>query len=137
MKLKKILLSSIIIWIVSAVFGFITCGYLFNWVYQLPPNIWKSAEIMAGNLVWMNLIGLFTATIFVLVFAILYKGIPRKGMKKGIVYGFFVWLLIAVSGMITMPFYMTISPVVVAYWIIQALVLNIIIGAILGAIYKE
>ena len=51
-----------------------------------------SAEIMAGNLVWMNLIGLFTAAIFVLVFAILYKGIPRKGVKKGIIYGLLLGL---------------------------------------------
>ncbi len=137
MNTKKIIISSVVIWIVSVAFGFLTCGWLFNWVYQLPPNIWKSPEAMAVNLIWMNLIGLLTAIIFASVFALLYKGIPGQGIKKGINYGFIIWLVSALSGMITMPFYMTIATTVVVYWIILALALNIINGAIIGAIYKE
>ena len=137
MNTKKIILSSVVIWIVSVVFGFLTCGWLFNWVYQLPPNIWKTPEVMTVNLIWMNLIGLLTAIIFASVFALLYKGIPGQGIKKGINYGFIIWLVSALSGMITMPFYMTIATTVVVYWIILALALNIINGAIIGAIYKE
>jgi hypothetical protein len=36
-----------------------------------------------------------------------------------------------------MPFYMTIATTVVIYWIIGALFLSVINGAIVGAIYKE
>ncbi len=137
MNTKRILISGVAVWIVSALFGWVTCGWLFNWVYQLPPNIWKAPEVMASNLIWMNLIGLLTAIIFALVFALLHKGIPKKGVKKGLVYGFIVWLVSAFSGIITMPFYMTISTTVVVYWIMQALVINLVNGAIVGAIYKE
>ncbi len=52
-------------------------------------------------------------------------------------YGFFVWLLGAFTGIASMSFYMTISTTVVIYWIIQGLVISIISGAIVGAIYKE
>ncbi len=137
MNVKKIAVASVVIWIVSAVFGWLTCGWLFNWVYQLPPNIWKSPEEMSVSLIWMNLIGLLTAAIFVLVFAVLYKGIPGEGVKKGLIYGFLIWLVSSFSGLITMPFYMTIATTVVIYWIINHLVMCLIIGAIAGAIYKE
>ena len=137
MNIKKIILSSVAIWITSAVLGFLTCGWLFNWVYQLPPNIWKTPEVMATNLIWMNLIGLLTAIIFVSIFALLYKGIPGQGIKKGINYGFIIWLVSSLSGMITMPFYMTIATTVVVYWITLGLVMNLINGAIVGGIYKE
>ena len=66
-----------------------------------------------------------------------YKGIPGKGVTKGMVYGFLMWLVGALSGIALMPLYMTISIVVVVYWIIQALVVNVINGAIIGAVYKQ
>jgi hypothetical protein len=71
------------------------------------------------------------------VYALLYKGIPGEGAKKGITYGILVWLVGALTGIASMAFYMTIATTVVVYWILQALVLSIINGAIVGVIYKE
>ena len=84
MNAKRILISGVVIWIVGTVFGILTCGWLFNWVYTLPPNIWKDPAVMmsAGNLIGANLIGLVSAIIFALVYALLYKGIPGEGAKK-------------------------------------------------------
>jgi hypothetical protein len=139
MNAKRIVISGIVIWIVSVAFGILTCGWLFNWVYQVPPDIWLDPAAMmgAGNVIGMNVIGIIRALLFALVFAIIYKGIPGKGVIKGMVYGVLVWLVGALTGMAAMPFYMTIATTVVVYWIIQALVLTIINGAIVGAIYKE
>ena len=75
--------------------------------------------------------------LFTVVFVILYKGIPGKGIKKGINYGILVWLVSAFGGLMAMPFYMTISVTVIIYWIIQGLVVNIVNGMIVAAIYKE
>ena len=36
-----------------------------------------------------------------------------------------------------MGFFMTIATTVIVYWIIQALIINLIDGAIVGSIYKE
>ena len=134
---KKISLAAIAIWIATNVLGFVTCGWLFNWVYQIPPNIWKTAEQVAGNMVWAVLLSLVPAILFTVVFVILYKGIPGKGIKKGINYGILVWLVSAFGGLMTMPFYMTISVTVIIYWIIQGLVVNVVNGIIVAAIYKE
>ncbi|MCD4705286.1 hypothetical protein K8R66_04405 [bacterium] len=139
MNIKKIIFSSIVIWIVSLIFGWLTCGWLFNWVYELHPNIWVSdAQIMSTNsMIATSLIGLVTAFLFVLVYAIFYKGIPGKGVIKGINYGILIWMVGAFSGMITMPFYMIIANEVIVYWIIQVLVFGLIKGLIIGAMYKE
>lgn len=138
MNIKRIIISGVVIWIVGTVSGILTCGWLFNWVYLLPPNIWKSPEMMMspGNLIGANLAGLTRAIVFALVYALLFKGIPGKSIKKGIVFGILVWLVGELTGIASMPFFMTIATTVVVYWIIQAFVMGIINGAIVGAIYK-
>jgi len=139
MNIKRIALASIVIWIVGSVFAMLTCGWLFNWVYEIPPIIWKPVEEMmaTNNMVTSYVLGLIVSIIFVSVYAWLYDKLPGKGAKKGMTYGFIVWLVGALSGTMTMPLYMTIAVTVVVYWIIQALILNLIIGAITGAIYKK
>ena len=87
-----------------------------------------------GNMIGANLIGLIVAIIFASVYALIYKGIPGEGIKKGMIYGLIVWLLGALSRIAAMPFYLAIATTVVVYWIIQAFVLNLINGAIVGAI---
>ena len=139
MDIKRILLAGVVIWVISTIFGFLTCGWLFSWVYTLPPNIWKDPDVMmsTGNIIGGNLTGLFRAMVFALVYALLYKGISGEGAKKGMTYGVLMWLVGALAVILSMPFYMTIATTVVVYWIIQALVLNLIDGAIVGVIYKE
>ena len=139
MNVKKILLSGGIIWIVGIISTFLTCGWLFNWVYFIEPIIWQPAEVImsAGNTVGSFALGLMGAIIFALVYAFVHKGLPYKGVKRGLVYGLIIWSVGALSGMITMPFFMTISWVVIIYWIVQALIMSLINGAIVGKVYKE
>ncbi len=139
MRMGKAILAGVVIWIVGIIWTMLTCGWLFNWVYAIPPVIWKDAAAITsiGNMIGSNLLGLLIALIFVFVYAWLYKGIPGKGIKKGLAYGFIVWLVSAFSGMITMPFYMTISWVVIVYWVLNGLISYLIFVLIAGAIYKE
>jgi len=136
---KKIIGASLLIWIIQSIVIFLTCGWLFNWVYQIEPIIWldMAAMFTLTNTIAMYSASLLGAFLFVMVFNILYKGIPKKGLEKGIVYGLLVWLVAPLTGMITMPFYMTVAWTVIIYWLIQALVLYIIKGAIVGYIFKK
>lgn len=139
MNVKGVVIAGVVVWIVNLIFGFLTCGWLFNWVYELPPNIWQDPETImsAGNFIGSNVIGIVSGILFALVFAVIYKGIPGKGINKGMIYGVLMWFVGALSGISIMPFYMTIATGVVIYWILQQLVLGVINGAIVGAIYKE
>lgn len=139
MKIAKIILAALVIWIVQMVTVMLTCGWLFKWVYEIPPIIWKDPVAMTSglNMLGSNLVAIFGSIIFVLVYSLFYKGIPGKGVKKGVTYGFAVWLIGPLIGSIAMPFYMTISTAVIIYWVMQMFVLFLIKGAIVGAIYKE
>jgi len=139
MNAKRIVISSLLIWIFKSAFVMLTCGWLFNWVYQIPPIIWKApAQMMQTPNMLISYGGsLLVSLVFVLVFAWIYKGIPGKGAKKGVAYGFIVWLVGALSGITLMPSYMTIATTVVVYWLIQLLLISLISGAIVGAIYKK
>jgi len=139
MTIKKVLITSVVIWIIGTVFAWITCGNLFQWVYQIEPtSLWKSpSEMMSStNMLGLGFAGLIIAIMFVSVYTFIYKGISGEGVKRGMTYGFYVWL-IGSTGMATLPFYMNIDTTVVIYWITQALVLNAINGAIVGAMISK
>jgi len=140
MNMSKIILAAIIIWIFGALFTMVTSGFLFNWIYEIPPVIWKpSSEILSmGNIISSYLGNLVVAFIFVAAYAVFFDGIPGEtGIEKGMTYGFLVWLIGSFSDMIIMPSYMTIASTVIVYWMAQGVLLNLIIGAIAGSIYKK
>ncbi|MBD3253399.1 hypothetical protein GF386_06710 [Candidatus Pacearchaeota archaeon] len=139
LNIKKIIIASLLVWIIGTVITWLTCGWLFQWVYTLPPvSLWKSSEAMANpvNVILGALIGLIVAFLFVAIYAVIQKAISGKGYRKGMRYGLIVWLIGSLSGLLGLPLYMNISPVVVVYWIIQALVVNLINGAVVGVVYK-
>jgi len=138
MNVKKILISTAAVWAAGTVLGMITCGWLFNWIYMLPPMIWKtSGEILVpANLIGSYAMGLIASLIFCSVYAFIYNGIPGAGLRKGLTYGLIVFLVGAFAGIGSMPFYMTINTIVVIYWLIQALLMNLLNGAIVAYIYR-
>ena len=45
MKIGRVVVGGIVAMVVSSIFGAITCGGIFNWVYKLEPtNVWKNME---------------------------------------------------------------------------------------------
>jgi len=138
MNIKKVLASTVAIWIFGILYTYLTCAWLFSWVYEIEPVVSKdpASMMLLPNLIGSNLSGLLIAFIFASVFAILYNGIPQEGVKKGLMYGFLVWLVGGLSGVITMPFYMNIAPALIFYWVVNFLVGSLIMGLIVGAIYK-
>ena len=138
MKTSRIILVTVLIWLASTITVWLTCGWLFNWVYTLPPMIWLSAEEMmtTTNMIGSNVVMLVSGLLFVLVYSMIYKGLPYNGTVKGVVYGILIWSITAL-GMASMPFYMTVSKTVVIYWIIQALFIKIVTGAIVGKLCKK
>ena len=81
MNVKKLLMASAAVWLVGSLYTWLTCGWLFSWIYELPPtSLWKSnEEMMSGtNMIGSGLAGILAAFLFVLVFALIKKGIPKK-----------------------------------------------------------
>jgi hypothetical protein len=72
-----------------------------------------------------------------LAYAVLYKGIPGTGIKKGLIFGLILWLINRLAGEL---FFYTMSPIpfmlVVAGWI-HGLIVGALGGIILAAIYGK
>jgi hypothetical protein len=136
MKYWRIVIAGVAVTVFSTVVAGITCGWLFNWVYEIEPtNIWRQMDapppIYYILAVVMNIVLAF-------VYALLAKGIPGKNkLIKGLVFGLCVWAVGILPGMLANYVFMTIALTVAIYWIISGLVFTPLMGLIIAAIYGE
>ncbi|NLF83051.1 MAG: hypothetical protein GX568_03585 [Candidatus Gastranaerophilales bacterium] len=137
MNIKRLLIATLAVAVFSFIFGMLTCGWLFNWVYQLEPtNVWKSMENFPFALYIVSL--LLVELIFVYVYALINKGIPGQNkVAKGALYGLIVWAAGLIPGMVCTYMFMTVATTVVIYWTIQGLVMLPLKGIIAASIYNE
>lgn len=136
MKIGRLVIAGVVVGVLQGVWGFLTCGWLFNWVYKLEPtNIWKSVEQMPFML--MNIANIIFAFLLALVYAVIYQGLPGKGLAKGLWFGFFVWLVGGLPGTIALGMVTTMATGVVIYWIISFLAISLWQGLIIAAIYGK
>lgn len=137
MKIGKIVIAALALSIFGAIFGGVTCGWLFNWVYKLEPtNIWRPMDGPPGLALYIG--GFVLNIIFTVVYLLLRKGIPGKNnLAKGLVFGLCVWAVGMLPGMFSTYYFMTIATGVVIYWTIIGLVEMPIRGLIIAAIYGE
>lgn len=137
MNFKRLILAAIVVTLFNFIVGGLTCGCAFSWVYKLEPvNVWKPMENFPFILVLATTF--FIDLLFVLVYAIINKGVPGKNRYvKGLLYGLFVWMVGVVPGMISTYIFMTVSTTVVIYWTILGLIEIPLKGLIAAAIYGE
>lgn len=139
---KRVLLAGIAINFVSYLAGG-GSYFFFRWIFELEPrNIWKwtpGTTLDMSPKWWISLLIINTllAVIFALVFAILYRGIPGRGLQKGFAFGFLVWLVGVVPPVLTWYFLVNISPGALVYFTIQGLFEWLVYGIVISAIYKE
>ncbi len=96
--------------------------------------------MLTGNTSWlisMGMIRILISIVTTLGFAILYTGLPFKGAKKGIVYGLLIWLIGLLPSRILLYLSMNISASIIIYWILNELVSYMLLGAVIGILYKE
>jgi hypothetical protein len=72
-----------------------------------------------------------------LAYALLYKGVPGTGRKKGLIFGLILWLIVGLAGEL---FWYTMSPIpfmlVVAGWL-RGLIAMPLGGFTMAAIYGK
>jgi len=135
MKFGRIILAGIVVGILNGVWGFLTCGKFFGWVYRLEPIfVWKSLEDM--SLLLANIAGIIFSIMLALVYALIHKGLPGKGIIKGLSFGLFVWLVGTLPGNFALGCFSRINQTVIIYWIIAGLVIDLLRGLVIAAIYK-
>lgn len=137
MNIKKLILATVVVTVFSVVFGMVTCGGFFNWVYKLEPtNVWR--DMTNFSLPLMIATTLFIDLLFVFVYALINKGVPGQNkFTKGLVYGLLVCLVGIIPGMIYTYLYQTIATTVIIYWTISGLIVNPLKGLLTAYIYEE
>ncbi|MFA5146945.1 MAG: hypothetical protein WC515_06215 [Candidatus Omnitrophota bacterium] len=137
MKIGKILIAALALSVFGMIFGGVTCGWLFSWVYKLEPtNVWRPMEGPPGPAFMIG--GFFLNAVLAVVYALLRKGIPGKGrVAKGAIFGLCVWAVGMLPGMFSTYSFMTVATGVVVYWTVMGLVEMPVKGIIIAAIYGE
>ncbi len=138
---SKVFSIALVITIIGTVISVLTCEWLFKWIYAIEPIVaWKYGLNVApsGQAMAVNFVGeLILAIILVCVFVKLYDGIPYKGWKKGVKFGFLVWLVSILPGMFATYMWMNVALAWVVYMTIMGLIVLLIKGAVIGAMYKK
>jgi hypothetical protein len=136
MRILKTIVATAAITIFNAVVGALTCGWIFNWVYKLEPVcVWKQMEAPGASYFAG---ATFLNFLFVLVYAMLQKGLPgRNKFAKGLVFGLCVWLVGMLPGMFATFIFMNVAPAVIVYWTLLGLIQDPLRGLIASAIYGE
>lgn len=119
-------------------------GYrLFGWVFKLDPVfIWrwtpdKIAEMSGGWWAYLIFGNTVLAVIVGIVYAVLYDGIPGRGINKGLAFGLAVWLIGVLPAIFTLNVLTVINGWAILYFTSQALVEHLVYGIIIALIYGE
>jgi hypothetical protein len=137
MKIGKIIIAGVAVFVFDFIVGMVTCGGLFNWVYKVEPTVaWKS---MSGAPGMDYMIGSFVlSVILVLVYAILKKGIPGNNrLAKGAIFGLCVWAVGTLPGMFATYIFMNVSTTFVIYIAIHGIIFMPIRGMVISSVYGD
>jgi len=143
LNIKRVLVAGVAVNFASLILEPVSY-YYFNWIFFLEPqDVWKwkpGQAIMSmpmGWLVFLLLGNLVLAIIVALVYAILYRGIPGRGIQKGLTFGFLGWLIGVLVPMFSMYILLKIAGGTIVYFTLQGLVEYLVYGIIISAIYRE
>jgi len=137
----KVLLAGIAIFFISFLIGG-GSYFLFGRVFVLEPiSIWKWTPAQGFNMpaqwwVVLFVLNIVLAIIFAFVFALIEKGLPGKGIQKGLGFGVIVWIVGPIPTLVTMYLMMNIATGALIYFILQSLFEWLVYGTVISLIYK-
>lgn len=124
------ILAGIILFILNSLEGWLSSG-----LYAASdPALWKN---ITGNWWLYNLaFNLIVGLLLALVYGIFYQGLPDKGAGRGLQFGFWVWIIGTVPGLLMTLLSMAVPEELVVVWLVTGLLNYLAIGLIIGLMYK-
>ena len=136
MKILRGILGGVAFGIIGEIFGFLIYGVLFlKWTSE-ASQVFRPMDSLYMR-IGMPLADIFGGLMVALAYAILYRGIPGTGIRKGLIFGLILWLITRFAGEL---FFYVMSPIpfmlVIAGWI-HGLIVGAIGGTSIAAIYGK
>ncbi len=132
MNIKRLIITSIAVFIVIQAIDWLVHGVLLAHWYQEIKGLWRP-EMM--DLMWVMVLGsLFYSFMFVFIFT---KGYEARGVVEGARYGLFIGLLVNVSGMLGQYAMYPIPFGLALIWVAYGIIEMVIAGMITAAIYRK
>ncbi len=138
--LKKGFVAVLVAGMIINISGLLFCQGFFHWVYGIGPRGIYRSSMMSQELSWLVLAcicNFLFATVFVAGYALIYKILPSKGLRKGLIYGFLIWLIGFMFPILRTYLSVNLSAAIIIYWMINTLVVYLLMGAITGSLYKK
>ena len=129
--LKKIIISSLSVFILWSVLDFVVHGIYLKEAYEQTANLWRPLEEQKMGL--NSLVVYIAAAMFSLIYILL---VDAKSMSRALLYGFLVGIS---AGIMSYGFY-AFSPIpyfMAAIWFVSSLAQSVLAGALLGLLVKE
>jgi len=134
-QLKKIILAAIIFLVIAEIVytagAFVDMPHYYDEAYF---GVWSKIMMPAAgpppagfyylSILFSFVNGLFFAGVYYII-----KGaVPGSGLKKGVTYGFFIFLLATIPSMLSMMLIINLPMGLVVSWAIQGLIVYLIAG---------
>jgi hypothetical protein len=134
MDYKRLAIAAVVTWVVDAIFGMVVWQGIVGPRMAQNPAVFRSAETMTANLPLLLVGGLVAIFVMAYIYAKGYEG--GSGIGEGLRYGLLLALLM--TGFVSIPIYATfnIGGDVAMLASIVSFVEMIMIGVVLGLMYK-
>jgi len=124
------ILLGVILFVLSSIEGWLA-GSLYT---VSDPNLWRPTT---GHWwVYLLVFNLIVGLLFTLIYGLFYSAIPDRGAARGLQFGFWIWLIGSVPGLLMTWLMMAVPEELIIVWLISGLVNYLIIGVLMGTMYK-
>ncbi len=133
----RLVLAAVAMSAFDIVFGMISCGWLFSWVYRLEPTyVWRKMEGGPGLFFMVGMLLLHLA--LAIVYSYLNVGIPYESLlAKGLFFGLCLWAVSTLPMILSTYTFMSVANGVLVYWTFSLLIQKIVKALILALIYGK
>lgn len=135
MNSKKFWISVVVIFFVYGILQFVIHGGILQNLYKTTEGLLKDEAIMRSRMYGHILADFFFALLFCFIYVKGYE--PNKaGAAQGIRYGLYMGLFVQLPMFFDYFVVLNAPGSLLTWWLIYGLLVAIICGGILGAIYK-
>ena len=125
------ILAGIVLFVLSAVENWLSGGLYVS----AAPAIWKN--IMASNWwVYSVFYHVIVGLLLTLVYSVFYRSLPDQGAWRGLQFGFWIWLVGTVPGLLMTLMSLAVPEELVIVWLVAGLFNYLLAGLLLGSLYQ-